>query len=157
MRSLIGDHIYRNVRYEGFCLDGFLKKNKWYIPTKIGKIKYTFARSYIFRKIFVPIIDKYFKQYYDNYMIKSLQEMNKIVEEKYKSKLTIIVWPDFDVVNNDKNFINKLKQTNLDLIFLPYYFSSVEKGYRIKFDLHPTSKANEEIAKILYNRINKNK
>ena len=145
---LIYDHIYRNFRYESFSMDGFLyRNNKWYIPTLIGKIKYIFARSYIFRKIFVPLIDECFKQYYENYIINSLKEMNKIVEEKYDSKLTIVVWNVFE-----NKFITKLKKNNIDLILLPKYFN-LEK-YKIKYDWHPTAKANEEIAKILYNHIN---
>ena len=50
--------------------------------------------------------------------------------------------------------MNKLKGTNLDLIALPDKFNSQEEGYRIKIDGHPTAKANEEIAQILYNHIN---
>ena len=149
----IYDHIYRNFRFEekAMASDGYLYKNKkWYIPTKIGKIKYIFARSYIFRKIFVPIIDEYFEQYYEDYIIKSLEQMNEIIEKKYNSKLTIVIWPD----NYDKNFIRKLKEINLDLIYLPDYFNSEEEKYKIKYDKHPTAKANEEIAQILYNHIN---
>ena len=89
-------------------------------------------------------------------MIKSLKEMNKIIEERYNSKLTIIVWPDkYDkrLGKYGKNFIEKLKETKLDLIFLPEYFDDKETGYRIKNDMHPTAKANEEIAEILYNHI----
>ena len=149
--SLIEDHIYRNFKYEGDCLDGYLYKDgKWYIPTIIGKIKYIFARSYIFRKVFIPVIDEKFKQYYENYMIQSLEEINRIVEEKYKSKLTIIVWNKYD-----DYFISKLKGTKLDLIFLDDKFNLEEEGYRIKNDGHPTAKANKEIAEILYNHINK--
>jgi len=148
--SLIDDHIYRNFRYEGFCLDGYLyRDNKWYIPTAIGKIKWIFARSYIFRKVFAPIIDELFGKYYEKYMINSLKEINEIIEGKYKAKMTIIVWPDY----YKKNFIKKLKETNLDLIFLPNKFNSYEE-YKIKNNGHPTAKANEEIAQILYNHIN---
>ncbi len=148
--NLISDQIYRNFRYEGFCLDGYLyKDNKWYIPTTIGKIKYIFAKNYIFRKVFVPVIDGLFEKYYEKYMINNLKEMNKIIEEKYGSKLTIIIWPDY----YGKSFIKNLKETNLDLMFLPEYFNSVEE-YKIKNNGHPTAKANEEIAEILYNHIN---
>ena len=148
---MIEDHIYRNFRYEGDCLDGFLYKNdKFYIPTTLGKIKYIFARSYIFKKIVVPFIDKYFEEYYKNYMIESFEEMNKIVQEKYNSKLTILIWPN----DYGERFINKLKRTSLDLIFLPEYFNNYGE-YKIKHDGHPTAKANEEIAKMLYEHINK--
>ena len=53
-----------------------------------------------------------------------------------------------------KRLCEKLKETNLDLIFLPEYFN--EKGsYKLEHDGHPTAKANKEIAEILYNHINK--
>ena len=149
--NLINDHIYRNFRYEGFCLDGYLYNNKkGDIPTTIGKIKYFFNRSYIFRKVFVSIIDECFKYYYENYTIKKLEEINKIVENKYGSKLTIVVWPD----DYNELFIKKLKLTKLDLIFLPNKFNSANEGYKIKNDMHPTIKANKEVAKILYEHIN---
>ena len=149
---LIRDHIYRNFRYEcqSQTIDGYLyKNNKRYVPTVIGKIKYIFARSYIFRKVFVPVIDEVFREYYEDYMIESLKEMNKITEEKYNSKLTIVVWPD----SYGEKFIRKLKEANLDLIFLSEEFNSEEKGYKIKNEGHPTAKANKEIAEILYNHI----
>lgn len=152
--SLMFDHIYRNFRI--LCNDAsdsyiMLKDKKYTITNKIVKFKYLFARSYIFRKVFIPIIDEYFEQYYEDYMIESLKEMNRIVKEKYNSKLTIIIWPD---EKYDKIFIEKLKETNLDLIFLPEYLIDEEK-YAIKYDGHPTAKANKEIAEILYNHINK--
>ncbi len=77
--------------------------------------------------------------------------MNKIVEEKYNSKLTIIIC---DKESYSKYFINELKKTSLDLIFLEDKFNFEDKGYRIKNDGHPSAKANEEIAEILYNHIN---
>ena len=81
--------------------------------------------------------------------------MNEIIEKEYNSKLTILVWPDrynkYD--RYTKRFINKLRETNLDLVFLPEYFNDKEKEYKIKNDIHPTAKANEEIAEILYNHI----
>ena len=156
--SLLSDHIYRNFRYgkiygEDYdASDGYLYKNKrWYISTLIGKIKYIFGRSYIFRKVFVPVIDEKFKQYYENYMIQSLEKMNEIIEEKYNSKLAVIIW---EKEWYSEYFIKKLKETKLDLIFLPEYFNSEKDGYRIRHDGHPTAKANKEIAEILYNHIN---
>jgi len=154
--TFIYDQLVRNFNYEDYKyrIDGYLYKNgKRYIPTTIGKVKNIFARSYIFRKVFVPMIDEKFEQYYKDYMIKSLKQINKIVTEKYNSKLTIIVWPEFDE-DFDKKFIDDLKTSNLDVIFLPGYFNSEEEGYRIKYDRHPTAKANKEIAEILYNHMN---
>ena len=74
----------------------------------------------------------------------------KNLESSYSSKLTIIVWPD----SYGERFTKKLEEKNFDLIFLPEYFALEEKGYKIKNDGHPTAKANEEIAQILYNHIN---
>ncbi|MCR4662286.1 MAG: hypothetical protein K5622_00170 [Endomicrobiaceae bacterium] len=150
--SLMQDHIYRNFRV--LCnepSDCYILKDKKYVITNtLVKFKCLFARSYIFRKVFLPVIDEKFRQYYEDYLINSLEEINKIIEEKYNSKFTIIVWPEY----YGDTFIDKLKETNLDLIFLPEYFDS-EEDYRIKYDLHPTAKANKEIAEILYNHINK--
>ena len=153
--SLIEDLIDRNFRLQigEYPNDRFVFSNN---KSEIIKYPYyeivnVFKRSNIFRKIFLPRIQEYNKKYYEDYMIQSLEEMNKIVEEKYNSKLTIIVW-DIEKYNN--YFIDKLKNTNLDLIFLDEKFSSHDKGYRIKNDSHPTAKANKEIAEILYNHIN---
>ena len=144
------DHIARNFRITNPSDIEIYKNQKWYIPTIIGKIKYIFARSYIFRKVLVPVIDECFKQYYEDYMIKSLKEINRIVEEKYNSKLAVIIW---EKEWYREYFIKKLKETKLDLIFLPEYFVFEEEGYRIKNDGHPTAKANKEVAEILYNHI----
>ena len=148
--SLMHDHIYRNFRV--LCnapSDCLIIKDKKYVKSQlIVRLKYLLARSCIFRKVFLPMMDKYFYHYYEDYIIHSLIEMNKIIEKKYNSKLTIIVWPEFN-----KIFVNKLRKTNLDLIFLPGFFNSEE--YKIKYDGHPTAKANEEIAQKLYEHINK--
>lgn len=149
---LILDQIYRNFRIN-VPSDLKIYKNGKITDNKqpYGVLKKTLIKSYIFRKIFLPIIDDCNKEYYENYMVESLEEMNKIVQEKYNSKLTILVWPN----DYGERFINKLKRTSLDLIFLPEYFNSEEEGYKIKHDGHPTAKANEEIAKMLYEHINK--
>ena len=151
LETYLNEHMLRLFRIEGPCSDIYiLKNNSLYISTLINKIKYIFIRSYIFRKVFLPVIDEYFQPYYENYVIKTLKEMNKIVEEKYNSKLTIIVWNEYV----KKSFIKRLKETNLDFIFLDENFIPVDNGYRIKDDGHPTAKANKEIAQILYNHIN---
>ncbi|MCR4662991.1 MAG: SGNH/GDSL hydrolase family protein, partial [Endomicrobiaceae bacterium] len=150
---LIYDHVLRNFRYKGSCLDGYLYENhKWYIPTTIGKIKYVLSKSYVFSAFFTHVIDKCLKRYYEDYMIKSLEKMNKIIREKYKSHLVVVFNDD---ILYFENFGTKLKNTNLDFIFLPDKFISAEEGYRLK-DYHPAAKANEEIAEILYNHINGN-
>jgi hypothetical protein len=151
--SLIKDHIYRNFRSVDRVGDNKIYKNKKYteISHPFGEIKKFFEKSYIFRKTFLNIIDKHNYNFYQNYLIDSIQYMNNIIKTKYNSKLIVIVWDEFD-----EDFMNKLKNTNLDLICLPKYFNSEEEGYRIKNDGHPTSKANKEISEILYNYIEKN-
>lgn len=152
--SLIGDHIYRNFRMMN-CgrggVDPWIKKdNNWIFmadhPYK--KIRKMFIRSFLFRKTFLNIIDNLNIQYYRNYLLSSLQEIKEIIANRYKSKLIIIVWPEF---YGDK-FIENLQNLDIELILLPEYFNSEELGYRLK-DYHPTAKANEEIAEILYNHI----
>jgi len=152
--SLMYDHINRNFRITSCGVDP--KDNYIYINNKwgrvwqpFGQIKIIFAGSYIFNKIVSNIIDKYNRQYYEEYMIKSLQRIKEITETKYKSKFIILAWL-FDI---NSVFVGKLKKTNLDVIYLPQYFKSNE--YKIKEDCHPNSKANEELAQILMNHINK--
>ena len=154
--SLISDLIYRNFRLY-HPNDIFL-----FVDNKVKKVSYPyfklvdiFKRSYIFRKVFLPQIENYNRKFHDYYMIKSLEYMNKIVEEQYNSKLTILVWPDkYNKLDRySKIFMKKLKETDLDLVFLPEYFNDKGKEYRIENDVHPTAKANEEIAEILYNHI----
>jgi hypothetical protein len=153
--SLIEDHIYRNFRMINSNNGGFdpwiKKDNKWIFmadhPYK--RIKKMFVRSFLFRRTFLKVIDNINVQYYKNYLLSSLKEMDEIIENRYKSKLIIIVWPEF----YDNNFMESLQNLNIDLILLPEYFNSEELGYRLK-DHHPTAKANKEIAEILYNHIN---
>lgn len=155
--SLIEDHVYRNFRMANFGkggVDPWLKKgNNWIFmadhPYK--KIKKIFIRSFLFRKTFLNIIDNLNIQYYRDYLLSNLQEIKEIIENRYKSKLIIMVWPEF---YGDK-FIENLQNSDIELILLPEYFNSEELGYRLK-DYHPTAKANKEIAEILYNHINEN-
>jgi hypothetical protein len=157
--SMMYDHVIRNFMVSRVCNDRtgpsdeyLLEGNKIKILNQpYYNIINIFKRSYMFRKIFVPIIYEHNEQYYEYYMVKSLEKMNNIIEEKYNSKLTIVVW-EKELLGD--RFVNNLKKTNLDLIFLPDCFNSEEQGYRIKYDKHPTAKANKEIAEILYNHIN---
>ena len=149
--EMILDQIYRNFRILDASDAKRYKNNKLsYIYQPYGKIKILFARSYIFRKIFLPYIDEHNLEFYTGYMVKSLIEMDNIVRKKYNSKLTIVMWPEFKQV-----FIDELRNRGLDVIVLPKNFNSESLGYRIPYDRHPTAKANEEIAEILYNHINK--
>lgn len=150
--SLIGDGIRRNFRLtEGDSSgDNWLYRNgKWErTPQPLGTIKLLFAKSYIFRKIFLGLIEEKYVNFYAYYLIDSLIEMDRIVKDEYNSKLTIIVWPEFG-----GKFIRTIKGKNLDLIFLPEKFRKYENGYYN----HPNPKMNEEIAEILYNHIVANK
>lgn len=152
--SLICDHINRNFRmvYGIGGSDPWIKENdRWKFTAnhRFKTIKIFFIRSCLFNKIFSPIIDELNLKYYEDYLLSSLKKINEIIQDKYKSKLAIIVWPEFH-----KDFIIKLTDLNVDLIFLPEYFNSEILGYKLK-DHHPTAKANKEIAEMLYNHINK--
>jgi len=146
--SLIDDHIYRNFRVTvpGDCW--LYTDNKWFVVNQLfGKMKDIFKKSYIFRKIFLNIIDSYNKKTYINYLVDSLNQMDKIIREKYKSKLIIIKWRSVSDV-----LVKAMQNANLKFILLPGY--SEENGYMIKNDGHPSARVNEEIAQILYNNIN---
>jgi len=105
----------------------------------------------MFNKIFSNIIDKHNRKYYEDYIIDSLNHLKAIVEAKYKSKFIVVVCPGF---RYGPLFIDKLKKTNLDIVYLPNYFNTA--GYQIKDDGHPNAKANEELANIVMNHINEN-
>jgi len=83
-------------------------------------------------------------------LLEDLKRIDKIVREKYNSKLTIIVWPD---CVSDEYLFNSLQKLNFDIIVLPKYF--YDQTYRIKGDNHPNAKANEEIAGILIEHLKK--
>ncbi len=147
--SLISDHIARNFRtFTSGSSPGdnhMFKEGKWIRAAQpFGIFKIIFAKSYIFNTIFLQHIDKYNESYYEDYMIDSLKKLNEITKTKYNGKLIVMVWPD---LNKITRFMNKLKNTDLDLIFIPKYFEDDE--YKIAEDGHPNGKANLEIAKIL--------
>ncbi|MFA7073681.1 MAG: hypothetical protein WC234_00665 [Endomicrobiaceae bacterium] len=149
----VDDHIKRNftVESDSSCIDSCRYCGGRWIRNKqpLGKIKILFSKSYIFRKIFLPLIDKYLQSFYEDYLIEDFKKMDKIVREKYNSKLTIVIWPKF------RGYIDKILMSGLDVIILPEYFSYDDLGYKIKYDGHPSEKANKETAEILYNHKNK--
>ncbi|MDD5021541.1 MAG: hypothetical protein PHR82_05305 [Endomicrobiaceae bacterium] len=155
--NLINGHSDRNFNVLEFgAKDNWaLENNKWRrLKQPFGNIKIIFARSYIFKKIFSPIIEEHNRAFYDKYLLGDLKKIDKIVRVKYNSKLTIIVWPDVFYM---PDIVNELKNANIDTVILPGYFMLDEK-YRIRNDRHPNAKANEEIANILMEHINnKNK
>lgn len=152
--SLIQAHASRPfdlVRYGGS--DNWIYKDNEWIKTSsmqpFARIKVFFARSFIFRKIFLVIIDESNKEFYERYLINSLKEINRTVEQKYNSKLTIIVWPEVG-----ETIVNELTNEKIDIIILPKYL--IEHQYKIPYDGHPNAKANKEIAEILYQHIKNN-
>lgn len=150
---MIQEHVYRNFKIYESDMDNWLYKNgKWKRASQpFGRLKVMFARSCIFNKIFLTYIEKHNIQYYENYMIASLQRLKEIVEIKYKSKLIIVLGKS---CHQNPLFLNEIQKTNLDLVFLPESFNRIE--YKIKKDGHPSAKANEELAKILIRYIKNN-
>lgn len=146
--SLIDDHLYRNFRMSepgdiwlysgGRCFEA---------DSPFRFVKHFFKRSCLFRNVFLKIIERHNKPFYEEYLVGSLKQMDKIIREKYKSRLIIIKW------RSDSSILEKkMKDAGLQFILLPVYCE--ENGYTIKNDGHPAPKANEEIARILYNKIN---
>lgn len=154
--GLMQDHLYRNFNVSCYgANDNWIYKSGKWIRTKqpFGIFKIIFARSYIFQKIVDPKIEQYNKNFYEDYLLENFKEIDKIIIEKYNSKLTIIIWPD---VFLNERLLKGLKELNIDIIILPEYFNSEE--YKIKDNRHPNAKANKEIANILMKHLNnKNK
>lgn len=149
--SLIHGHLDRNFNVLDYeANDNWIcENNKWQrIKQPFEIIKIVLSRSYIFRKIFLPKIENYNKTFYEDYLFNNLKEIDKLVREKYNSKLIIIVWPD---ILQSKRFYDKLKRTNFDMIMLPSYI--MDRKYRIVNDRHPNSLANEIIANLLKKHI----
>ncbi len=150
--TLINGHIERNfnvLNYE--ANDNWIyKNNKWSrVKQPFGIIKVLFGKSYLFKRIFSNKIERHNENFYENYLLENLKEMEKIIKEKYNSKLIIIVWPD--IMLNGR-FYEKLKNTQFDMIMLPDYI--MDGKYRVNNDRHPNLAANEIIAKILKEHIN---
>jgi hypothetical protein len=152
--SMIHDHIYRNFRFSGGPSDNWqYRNNKWErVNPPFGVFNYIITRSRFFIKIYDKALCIYDRDYRENYMIKSLEHVRVIAKTKYKAKFIVIVWPD---CWNNPLLIDKLKKTNLDMLFLPKNFNRIE--YKIKGDGHPNEKANEEIADILFEFIKNRK
>ena len=137
---LISDHVVRNFRlFQKYAHDiWILQEGKWsLVKCPFLKTKLFFARSFIFRKIFLKIIDKNTVNFYDNYLAESIREMRQIAEKKYGSKLTVVIFPGYDT------------KIEGDILLLPQYIeeNKTNDGY------HPSAYANEETAKLLYKHI----
>lgn len=151
--SLILDHMMRNFNFMQYVRsDSWLYKNGVWERSwqPFGTIQLIFAKSCIFRKIFLPVIVKSNKNFYEDYMIMSLNNIRNLVETKYNAKFTIIVWPSVEI-----DFKTKLAIEKFDIIELPKYFEPQGEvsQYRIPYDEYPTAKANKEIAEILYEHL----
>lgn len=149
--SLISDQIMRNFNFPQYGRsDNWLYKDgKWHRAKQpFETVQIVFAKSFIFRKIFLPIIDESNNKFYEDYMINSLKEIRNLAKSKYNAKFTIIVWPSVKI-----DFKERLAMEKFDIIELPEYLE--EEEYKIQYDDHPTAKTNEEIAKLLYEHIKK--
>lgn len=148
--SMLDFHINRNFKIASYesANDNFVSENGEFkrVPQPFGIVKVVFARSFIFNKVFLNMIEEHNGIYYQDYMLKSLNKLNDIVEKKYKSKLIVMTWPK---INQD--FMDKLKKTKLNLILLPDSLN--DKEYIILNDGHPNAKANKKISDILINHI----
>lgn len=148
------EQFYRNFSISDSHDYYLYDKNKFStVDIPFRKIKYFFINSFIFRKVFLRKIEGCNYRYYEDYMVKSLEEINRIVQEKYNSKLVVILW-NKNYKEYSEYFLTKIKNTDLDLIFLPDKFNVQDDKYKSSYDLHPRYKANEEIAEILYDHIN---
>ncbi len=149
---MIPDHIYRNFRFFGGPSDNWrYKNNKWErVNPPFGVFNYIITRSRFLISIYNAILYIYGRNYSENYMIKSLEQMRQLANNKYKAKFIVIVCQDF---KNTPLFIDKLKKIKLDMFFLPEYFNNAE--YKIENDGHPSAKSNEELAQMLMDHINK--
>jgi hypothetical protein len=150
--SMLDAHINRNFKIASCeaANDNFLYKNGQLkrVPQPFGMFKIIFAKSFIFSKVFLNMIEEHNKMYYQDYMLKSFNKLNEIVEKKYKSKLIIMIWTQCNI-----DFIERLKKTKFHLIFLPEFLHSNE--YEILKDGHPNAQANKKIADILIKHINR--
>lgn len=142
------DHPIRNFtdHFLGKSSDNYIYEKDEFIKTEqpfeifIG----TFAKSYIFKKIFLNLIEDKNKDFYEEYFINSLLKMNDIIENQYNSKFTVLLWMG-EGLKFEKNFIEKLQNIGLDILVLP----EIDASYFIPNDGHPNEKANKEIAEIL--------
>ncbi|MDD5021607.1 MAG: hypothetical protein PHR82_05660 [Endomicrobiaceae bacterium] len=150
--SMLDSHINRNFKIGSYesANDNFILQNRQLkrVPQPFGIFKIIFSKSFIFNKVFLNKIEEHNSIYYQDYMLKSLNKLNDIVETKYKSKLIIMIWPKVN-----QNFVGRLKKTKLNLILLPESLCSNE--YIILNDGHPNAQANKKIADILIKYINR--
>ncbi len=145
--TLMDQSMKRNFQYVG-NRDWLYKNGRFISPDQpYGFILNFFSKCYIFNAVFLDLFNRINRTFYEDYMIDSLKEMDKIIRTKYNSKLFIIVWG----IENSMNI--KLKNSGLNILFLPQYFDYAP--YRLK-DFHPSPKANDEIAKMIFDYIKKN-
>ncbi len=126
--------------------DNYIYEKGKFIKAKqpFGTYMEIFGRSYLFRKIFLNLIENKNKDFYEEYFINSLLQIRDIVKNKYNSKFTVLLWNKPRSLFNGY-VIDKLIKTDIDYISLPEFGAE----YVIPNDGHPNEKANREIAKLL--------
>lgn len=150
--SLIDSHVIRSFDFDARSINDnwIYKNNKWFETSSIQPFGYTalfFARSFIFRKIFLKIINEKNRNFHEEYLIENFKKIDNIIEKKYDAELIIIVWPCVE-----QKIIEDLTAAKFDLVILPRYL--MYNKYKIKDDIHPSAQANEKIANMLYEHIN---
>lgn len=145
--TLMDQSVNRNFQYTG-NRDWIYKNGVFVYPEQPYEfILKNFAKCYLFNAVLLDIFNRINRTFYENYMLDSLIQMDQIIKTKYNSKLLIIVWK----IENSMTI--KLKNSGLNILFLPQYFDY--EPYRLK-DFHPAPKANDEIAKMIFDYIKKN-
>jgi len=144
----MSDHIKRNFRNESSSepSDKYIFLNNQFVKTEqpFDFFNDIFFNSYIYKKLFLDLIENKNKEFYKRYFLKSVENMNKIIKEKYNSEFTVILWNDFRY-KFDKDVAQLLKKANIDVIELEEF----GKEYVISDDGHPNYAANKKIADIL--------
>ncbi len=144
----MSDHIKRNFRNESSSepSDNYIFLNNQFVKAEqpFDFFNDIFFNSYIYKKLFLDLIENKNKEFYKRYFLKSVENMNKIIKEKYNSEFTVILWNDFRY-KFDKDVAQFLKKANIDVIELEEF----GKEYVISDDGHPNYAANKKIADIL--------
>lgn len=143
--EIMSESVKRNFQYTG-NVDWIYKNGTFEYPDQpYNFLLKNFSYSYIFNKLFLDVIVEHNKDFYEKYLIKSLERINELVQTKYGSRMLIIVW---DI---DSSLKTKLLNTKIDIIFLPDKLL-YGAAYKIseQYDGHPSAKANAELAKIIF-------
>ncbi len=152
----IPEHINRNFTNEFLNepSDIYVYDNNKFIKNKypFGFFNNLFVRSYIFRKLFLNLIDNNNKMFYQEYFINSLLKINAIIENQYRSNFIVVLWNEDESMFNGY-IMDALKKTKINYIILPEF----DSGYLIENDGHPNEKANKKIAEFLLRHFEQDK